>query len=293
MHRRRATPSRRSTRSSARRWAARSRPCSAPPTSSASTPSSHVAKNCYDTLTDDERARRLQGRRRSSSRWSRRRCSATRPAAASTRRPRRRGKDILALDLEDAASTAPQAKARFDSLGAAKEHRTTSGERVAHGDDAATTRPRKFAERVTLRRAGLLARAASAEIADDMVNIDRAHALGLRLGPRALRDLGRARRAEGRRAHEGARHQARRAGSRRCWPRAATSFYGVQRPRTYWDVQAKRAKPVPRERAHDHASRASSAATRRSRATTARRCWDMGDGVALPRVPHQDERHRR
>ena len=39
-----ASPSRRSTPSSARRWAAPRAPCSAPPTSSASTPSSHVAQ---------------------------------------------------------------------------------------------------------------------------------------------------------------------------------------------------------------------------------------------------------
>ena len=171
MHEGGAAPSRRWTRSSARRWAGPSRPCSAPRTSSAWTPSSTWRRTATTRCPATRSARRSRSPT-SSSRWWRRGCSATRPAAASTRRTRAAGgeKEILALDLKT-LEYRPQKKVRFESLGAAKDVEDVR-ERVAAVLNG-QRQGRQVRRAGDAGRAGLRQRAASREIADDLVNIDR------------------------------------------------------------------------------------------------------------------------
>ena len=252
------------------RWATRRAPRSAPPTSSASTRSCTSPSNCYDTLTDDEERDVFElpdvleqdGREASG--------SATRPRAASTRRSGRRDPAARSED----ARVPPAEEAALESIGA------TSGvddvdETRAACVGAATTRRRRSRGRCCSRRSPTR-RAASGEIADDVVDIDRAMRWGYdwELGP--VRDLGRARRRGDRRADGGGRPSPSPPGSKSRWPpgrrRASTGATAPASGRS-WDDARRAARAVPTDPRADRARRRARAAAARSSATTAPSCW--------------------
>ena len=118
------------------------------------------------------------------------------------------------------------------------------------------------------------------------------HALGLRLGPGPVRDLGRLRRREGRRAHEGARHRGAAPGSRRCSQKGRTSFYGQDGAYdTFWNVSTKASRFVP---AIDRQITIEGLRRRQQEAVEQRLGHPVGPGRRRPaaRVPLQDELHR-
>jgi len=166
----------------------------------------HVAKNCYDTLTQDEE-REVFAIPGFLQKMVEKGMLGDKSGGGFYKKNKggEGEKEILALDLKS-LEYRPQAKVRFESLGAAKDVEDVR-ERVAvvmNGQDKAA----KFAERVTLDVLAYTSRRIP-EIADDVVNVDR----GVRwLGHGPLRDVGCVRRAQGRGAHEGAGAQAGRLG---------------------------------------------------------------------------------
>ena len=139
----------------------------------------HVAKNCFDTLSEDEERevfkapeyvgqmleRGLLGRKSGAGFY------------------KKEGKEILALNLET-LEYEPREKPRFDSVGLAKKSSGGSAGSVRaimhDGDDDAA----KFAREVTLKTLAYAGRRLG-EIADDLVNIDRGMRWGFNweLGP--------------------------------------------------------------------------------------------------------------
>ena len=82
----------------------------------------HVAKNCYDTLTQDEERETFRVARLPREDGRRRGCWATRAAAASTRRSRARtARRRSWRSTWRRSSTGRRQKVRFESLGAAKD----------------------------------------------------------------------------------------------------------------------------------------------------------------------------
>ena len=237
---------------------------------------SHVAKNCYDTLSHDEERdvfaapdflkkmveKGLLGDKSGGGFYKKDRASG--------------GKDILALDLKT-LEYRPQTKVRFESLGAAKDVENVR-ERVAtvmRGQDKAA----RFAERTTLDSLAYASRRIP-EIADDVVNVDRAmrwgfgwdlgpfetwDAYGVKQGVERMKELG---------LKPGAWVEQMLAAGR-------TSFYGVEGGKdTYWDIPTKSVKLVPenaRTARVEYLRRGNKKISGNDSATL----WDMSDGVTL------------
>ncbi|HYO52869.1 3-hydroxyacyl-CoA dehydrogenase/enoyl-CoA hydratase family protein [Archangium sp.] len=236
----------------------------------------HVAKNCYDTLTHDEErdifaapeflqkmvAKGMLGDKSGGGFYKKDKSAG--------------GKDILALDLKT-LEYRPQAKVRYESLGAAKEVEDVR-ERVAtvmNGQDKAA----KFAERVTLDVLAYSSRRIP-EIADDVVNVDRGvrWGFGWDLGPFETWDAYGVKKGVERMKELGLKPAP--------WveemlAKGRTSFYGVENGRdTYWDIPTKSVKVVSenaRTARVEYLKRGNKKITGNESATL----WDMGDGVTL------------
>ena len=130
----------------------------------------HVAKNCYDTLTQDEERETFKLPPYVDAMIKAGALGEKTGAGFYKKVKGAEGSEIQVLDLKTQAYR-PQNKVRFESLGAAKEIENVS-ERIAtvlNGTDKAA----KFAERVTLETLAYASRRIP-EISDDYVNIDRA-----------------------------------------------------------------------------------------------------------------------
>ncbi len=246
----------------------------------------HVTKNCFDALPGDER-RDVFDPPPVLTRWSRRSGSAARPSRASTRRS---ATHILQLDLKT-MEYGPQTKPRFASIGAARGTDDVDEKlrRMLAGDDRAAA----LARTVTLRDADLLGEPPRRDRRRHRRHRPRA-ALGLRLGARAVRDLGRARRQGDRREDGGGRLHRPRLGEgadRRAGrgdallppggagqARSSSASAAASR-RSPTDPRAPVARRRPRRR-------------RRGRAQRQRVDPRPRRRRLLPRVPRQDERHR-
>jgi 3-hydroxyacyl-CoA dehydrogenase len=237
---------------------------------------SHVAKNCYDTLTQDEErevfaipdflqkmvAKGMLGDKTGGGFYKKDKSAG--------------GKDILALDLKT-LEYRPQAKVRYESLGAAKDVENVR-ERVAtvlNGQDKAA----KFAERITLDVLAYASRRIP-EIADDVVNVDRGMRWGFAwdLGPFETWDAYGVKKGLARMKELGLKPAA--------WVEQMVasgreSFYGVSEGKdTYWDIPSKSVKVVPenaRTQRVEYLKRGNKKITGNDSATL----WDMGDGVTL------------
>jgi 3-hydroxyacyl-CoA dehydrogenase len=237
---------------------------------------SHVAKNCYDTLTQDEErevfaapeflqkmvAKGMLGDKSGGGFYKKDKSGG--------------GKDILALDLKT-LEYRPQAKVRYESLGAAKDVENVR-ERVAtvmNGQDKAA----KFAERITLDVLAYASRRIP-EIADDVVNVDRAMrwGFGWDIGPFETWDAYGVKKGLERMKELGLKPAA--------WVEqmvasGRTSFYGVENGKdSYWDIPSKSVKVAPenaRTSRVEYLKRGNKKITGNDSATL----WDMGDGVTL------------
>jgi 3-hydroxyacyl-CoA dehydrogenase len=237
----------------------------------------HVSKNCYDTLTHDER-RETFATPDFLQKMVEKGMLGDKSGGGFYKKGKGGGgeKEILALDLKT-LDYRPQNKVRFESLGAAKDVEDVR-ERVAtvmKGQDKAA----KFAERVTLDVLAYSSRRIP-EIADDIVNVDRGvrWGFGWDLGPFETWDAYGVRAGVARMKELGIEpapwvEQMLAAGRE--------SFYGVQDGRdTYWDIPSKTVKPVQenaRTQRVEYLKRGNKKITGNDSASL----WDMGDGVTL------------
>ncbi|WP_163861884.1 3-hydroxyacyl-CoA dehydrogenase/enoyl-CoA hydratase family protein [Myxococcus eversor] len=236
----------------------------------------HVSKNCYDTLTQDEERevfaipgflqkmveKGMLGDKSGGGFYKKDKSSG--------------GKEILALDLKT-LEYRPQAKVRFESLGAAREVENVK-ERVAvvmNGTDKAA----KFAEQVTLDVLAYTSRRIP-EIADDVVNVDRGvrWGFGWDLGPFEVWDAYGVKKGLARMKELGLKP------AKWVEDMVATgreSFYGVEGGKdTYWDIPTKSVKVVPenaRTQRVEYLKRGNKKVAGNDSATL----WDLGDGATL------------
>ncbi|MFZ5471738.1 MAG: 3-hydroxyacyl-CoA dehydrogenase NAD-binding domain-containing protein [Myxococcota bacterium] len=232
----------------------------------------HVAKNCYDSLAQDEERetfkapaflekmveKKLLGEKSGGGFYK-----------------KQKG-EIFALDLAS-LEYRPQQKVRYDSLGAAKDVEDVR-ERVATvltGSDKAA----KFAEAVTLDTLAYASRRLP-EIADDYVNVDRAMrwGFGWDLGPFELWDAYGVKKGLSRMKELGLRPAP--------WVESMLAsgrerFYGIEGTHdTYWDLASKKVKPVDegaRVARVEHLRRGNRKVDGNSSASL----WDMGEGALL------------
>ncbi len=130
----------------------------------------HVTQNCYDSLPNDP-ARDVFKAPAWLTQMVEKKLLGDKTGAGFYKKDKSNGgKEILVLDLKTFEYRA-QNKVRFDSLGAARDEETLDGKirAVLGGSDKAA----KFAEAVTLDTLAYAARLMG-EIADDVVNVDRA-----------------------------------------------------------------------------------------------------------------------
>jgi 3-hydroxyacyl-CoA dehydrogenase len=237
----------------------------------------HVAQNCYDTLTQDEERETFQVPE-----------FVHRMLAANMLGDKTgmgfykkvKGKDgeseIQVLDLKT-LSYRPQAKVRFDSLGAAKgiDDVAERIRTVLSGTDKAA----RFAERVTLDTLAYASRRIP-EISDDLVNIDRALRWGFAwdLGPFEVWDAYGVRKGVARMKELGLRPAT---WVEQMLASGRETFYAVDGTRdTAWDIRTKQAMVVPenpRAIRVDHLRRRGRALEENDSASL----WDMGDGALL------------
>ncbi|MFN0062174.1 MAG: 3-hydroxyacyl-CoA dehydrogenase NAD-binding domain-containing protein [Myxococcaceae bacterium] len=237
----------------------------------------HVAKNCFDTLSADEsRAtfeapaflhnmvkERLIGEKAGQGFYKKGQSASGE-------------KEILVLDV-DTLQYRTQKKVRFDSLGAAREVSDVRQRMatVLSGTDAAA----KFAERITLEVLAYASRRIP-EIADDIVNVDRAMrwGFGWELGPFESWDaLGVDKTLERMKALQIAPAP---------WVEAMCAsgrktFYAQDgKADNYWDIPKRAVKRVP-----EHAHRLSVEQLRRESKplehNDSASLWDAGDSVLL------------
>ncbi len=237
----------------------------------------HVSKNCYDTLTQDEE-RQTFATPDFLQKMVEKGMLGDKSGSGFYKKAKGSGgeKEILALDLKT-LEYRPQAKVRFESLGAAKDVEDVR-ERVAtvmKGQDKAA----KFAERVTLDVLAYSSRRIP-EIADDLVNIDRGvrWGFGWDLGPFEAWDAYGVRAGVARMKELGLQPAA--------WVEemlaaGRESFYGVAEGRdTYWDIPTKSVKGVPessRTMRVEYLKRGNKKIAGNGSATL----WDMDDGITL------------
>jgi 3-hydroxyacyl-CoA dehydrogenase len=237
----------------------------------------HVAQNCYDTLTQDEERETFQVPE-----------FVHRMLAANMLGDKTgmgfykkvKGKDgeseIQVLDLKT-LSYRPQAKVRFESLGAAKgiDDVAERIRTVLSGTDKAA----RFAERVTLDTLGYASRRIP-EISDDLVNIDRALRWGFAwdLGPFEVWDAYGVRKGVARMKELGLKPAP---WVEQMLASGRETFYAVDGTRdTAWDIRSKKATVVPenpRAIRVDHLRRRGKALEENDSASL----WDMGDGALL------------
>jgi 3-hydroxyacyl-CoA dehydrogenase len=237
----------------------------------------HVAQNCYDTLTKDEERETFQVPE-----FVHRMLGANMLGDKTGMGfyKKVKGKDgeseIQVLDLQT-LSYRPQAKVRFDSLGAAKgiDDVAERIRTVLSGTDKAA----RFAERVTLDTLAYASRRIP-EIADDLVNIDRALRWGFAwdLGPFEIWDAYGVEKGVARMKELGLKPAA--------WVEQMLAsgqerFYAVDGARdTAWDIRSKAPVVVP-ENARairvEHLRRAGKPLEANDSASI----WDMGDGALL------------
>ena len=237
----------------------------------------HVAKNCYDSLTQDEERetfkipafleKLVEGGRLGDKTGS--------GFYKKTKGPDGE-KQILALDLAT-LDYRPQNKVRFDSLGAAKDVESIP-ERIAvvlNGQDKAA----ELALRVTLDTLAYSSRRIP-EIADDLVNIDRAlrWGYGWELGPFETWD------AYG--VEKGVKKMKELGLTPAPWVEqmlatGRVTFYQVEGLQTtYWDGVQKKSRPVTenaRVMRVEHLKRGNKKIVGNESATL----WDAGDGATL------------
>ena len=161
-------------------------------------------------------ARRLRAARRTRRRWSSRSGSATRPSTASTRRQATRSCSSTSKTLEYVPADRSRASPRSAPPTASTTSTSGCAALLAGDDRAADAGPHRH-----LRDAGLRGQPPRRDRRRRASTSIDAHALGLRLGARPVRDLGRARREGDGREDGGGRLRRSRAGSRsRSPPRA-------------------------------------------------------------------------
>ncbi len=236
----------------------------------------HVAKNCYDTLTQDEE-REIFAAPDFLQQMVQKGMLGDKSGGGFYKKDRSGGgKEILALDLKTLEYRS-QAKVRYDSLGAAREVENVR-ERVAvvmNGQDKAA----KFAEQVTLDVLAYSSRRIP-EIADDVVNVDRGvrWGFGWDLGPFETWDAYGVRKGVERMKALGMKPAA--------WVEemlaaGRESFYGVEGTRdTYWDIPSKSVKVVP-ENARTLRVEYLKRGNKRIAGNDSATLWDMGDGATL------------
>jgi 3-hydroxyacyl-CoA dehydrogenase len=237
----------------------------------------HVAQNCYDTLTGDEERETFR-----LPEFVQKMISAGMLGDKSGQGfyKKVKGKDgeseILAIDLAT-LTYRPQAKVRFDSLGAAKGIDDV-GERVRTvmtGTDKAA----RFAERVTLDTLAYASRRIP-EIADDLVNIDRAlrWGFGWDLGPFQVWDTYGVRAGVQRMKELGLQPAP---WVEQMLASGRESFYAVEGTQdTAWDVRSRKAFTVPenpRTLRVEHLRRKN----KRLDGNDSASLWDLGDGALL------------
>lgn len=237
----------------------------------------HVAKNCFDTLTQDEEREvfKVPAFMEQLVKDNRLGDKTGSGFYKKTRGPGGE-KEILSLDLKT-LEYKPQQKVRYPSLGAARGVEDVR-ERVAtvmSGEDKAA----QFAERVTLDVLAYASRRIP-EIADDLVNIDRGMRWGFAwdLGPFETWDAFGVKKGLERMKALGLKPAA--------WVEEMVaagreSFYGVDgRFDTYWDIPSKSVKRVPessRVLKVEHLKRGNKELLKNDSASVR----DMGDGVLL------------
>ncbi|MBJ6761918.1 enoyl-CoA hydratase/isomerase family protein [Myxococcaceae bacterium JPH2] len=237
----------------------------------------HVAKNCYDTLTQDEE-RNVFAIPEFLQKMVEKGMLGDKSGGGFYKKNKggEGEKEILALDLKT-LEYKPQQKVRYPSLGAAKDIEDVR-ERVAsvlNGDDKAA----KFAEHVTLDVLAYTSRRIP-EIADDVVNVDRGvrWGFGWDLGPFEVWDAYGVKKGVERMKALGLQPAK--------WveemlAKGRTSFYGVENGRdTYWDIPTQSVKVVPenaRTMRVEYLKRGNKKITGNDSATL----WDMGDGATL------------
>ena len=236
----------------------------------------HVTKNCYDSLTSDPLRdtfkppawlvtmveKKMLGDKSGSGFYKKNKSDG--------------GKEILVLDLKTFEYRA-QNKVRFDSLGAARDVEALDEKIrvVLSGTDKAA----KFAEQVTLETLSYAARLLG-EIADDVVNVDRAMRWGFawEQGPFQTWDAYGVAKGVARMKELGIFVAP--------WveemlKNGRTSFYGAEKQfDTYWNVPSKSVRyvpEVPRQITVDALRRSGKLIKGNDSASL----FDMGDGVAL------------
>jgi len=237
----------------------------------------HVAKNCYDTLLQDEERETFRvppfveqmvhkgmlGDKSGQGFYKLQR----KPDGE---------KEILALDLAT-LTYRPQGKVRFESLGAARNIDDV-GERirtVLTGTDKAA----RFAERVTLDTLAYASRRIP-EISDDLVNIDRALRWGFAwdLGPFQVWDVYGVRQGVARMKELGL------APARWVEEMLAAgreNFYAVEGTKdTAWDIPSRKPRVVP-ENPRTVRVEYLRRGNRRVETNDSSSLWDMGDGAFL------------
>ncbi len=200
------------------------------------------------------------------------------------------GDDILQLDLKT-LEYGPQKKPRFASIGAARGADDVDEKlrRMVAGNDRAAALARTVLYETLIYAANRLG-----EIADERRRHRPRAALGLRLGARAVRDLGRARRQGDRRQDGGRRLHRARLGAgadRRPGRGDALLPHGGARQAARSSASAAASPPIA-DRPAPPLARRHARRRRRGRAQRQRVDPRSRRRRLLPRVPRQDERHR-
>jgi 3-hydroxyacyl-CoA dehydrogenase len=238
---------------------------------------SHVAQNCYDTLTDDEERETFKlpafiGE------MVKKGMLGDKSGQGFYKKVKGEGgeSEILSLNLRT-LEYAKQQKVRYDSLGAAKDIEDP-GERMAavmNGTDKAA----KLAERVNLDVMAYASRRIP-EIADDFVNIDRALRWGFAwdLGPFQAWDAYGVQKGVARMKELGLKPAP---WVNKMLAKGRTSFYAKKGTHdTFWDVGAQSAKRVS-ESERTIRVEVLKRGKKQIFANDSASLWDMDDGITL------------
>lgn len=200
----------------------------------------HVAKNCFDSLPHDEMRETFKVPEFLNKMVAGGMLGDKSGQGFYKKNKGDGGKEILALDPKT-LQYQPQQKVRFESLGAAKDVEDVKQRIVAvmNGTDKAA----KFAERMSLDGMAYASRRIP-EIADDVVNVDRALRWGFawEAGPFETWDAYGVKKGVERMKELGLQPAA--------WveemlAKGRSSFYAIEQGKeTYWDIASKSAKPV-------------------------------------------------
>ncbi|MFZ5439383.1 MAG: 3-hydroxyacyl-CoA dehydrogenase/enoyl-CoA hydratase family protein [Myxococcota bacterium] len=236
----------------------------------------HVTKNCYDSLPNDPAREVFKAPAWLEQMVEKKMLGDKTGSGFYKKNKGDGGKEILVLDLKTFEYRA-QNKVRFESLGAARDVESLDEKiRVVMGG---TDKAAKFAEQVTLDTLAYAARLMG-EIADDVVNVDRAmrwgfaweqgpfqtwDAYGVEKGVKRMKELGifvapwvEQMLASGR-----------------------TSFYGQDKQYdTYWNIPSKSVHYVP-EVARQITVESLKRANKLIKGNDSASLYDMGDGIVL------------